>query len=346
MARRIFLGIVLLILLCYPVLSYQLYLEFDAELKITKAVVFEENAFYRDEYYSAGGDSLGIPVQLYSDSKLVASKQLRKPASVIFPIDDATKDYYVVAGDVIFSEPVKQAISFCNSNNVCEPCLSGYCTLIENHAVCTDCMSGGEDAYCDLKKDNVCDPDCHDRDPDCDCTDTLCYTGTVDYVRCSVLGGRACNIYQVCAGRNVYSDDYGTKCCIGNCIDLYESQDEELLKDVRKQLEQEKEEAMEQPADEQEPEEEEKLSFVEGAQEIDNTNVILVFLLIFSVGVLIIGGTYYMHKEHEVHFNNPIVRYVDSMVSKGYTKEQILTYMAQQGHKQQDIKQIFRMLKK
>ena len=48
-------------------------------------------------------------------------------------------------------------------------CGNGVCDIAETHYTCpNDCASGSQDNYCDKVKDNICDPDCNNQDPDCE----------------------------------------------------------------------------------------------------------------------------------------------------------------------------------
>jgi len=54
----------------------------------------------------------------------------------------------------------ERRVSFCNNNNICEPCDTETCTLVETYISCSDCPTGEKDQLCDMVKDDVCDPDC------------------------------------------------------------------------------------------------------------------------------------------------------------------------------------------
>lgn len=60
--------------------------------------------------------------------------------------------------------------SICNLNSICESRRG------ENTFSCpSDCLSGGEDFVCDIKRDGWCDPDCvEETDFDCHCGDGVC----------------------------------------------------------------------------------------------------------------------------------------------------------------------------
>lgn len=64
---------------------------------------------------------------------------------------------------------VEKSVSFCNHNNICEPCEGANCTIIENTLTCGDCSSGAKDYFCNTVEDGVCDPDCDSDlyEPDC-----------------------------------------------------------------------------------------------------------------------------------------------------------------------------------
>ncbi|HII72086.1 TPA: hypothetical protein HA265_05000, partial [Candidatus Woesearchaeota archaeon] len=95
--------------------------------------------------------------------------------------------------------PVFEAVfSMCNKNGVCDSCYGLDCETIENFVTCpSDCPSGSNDSYCDLKRDKVCDPDCPGMDGDCDGCGEFC---TFDDATCDSLGGTLCLGDALCEG--------------------------------------------------------------------------------------------------------------------------------------------------
>jgi hypothetical protein len=69
-------------------------------------------------------------------------------------------------GIVIFNKSTNDFV--CNNDNKCD--------TFENNNLCSnDCPSGGKDGLCDMKVDDICDPDCSSEDDvDCTCGNGVC----------------------------------------------------------------------------------------------------------------------------------------------------------------------------
>lgn len=71
--------------------------------------------------------------------------------------------YDDTSGEMIYHSEINFVSFACDKDN--------FCNLVigENYGNCpNDCLSGGEDAFCDMVEDGECDPDClTELDPDC-----------------------------------------------------------------------------------------------------------------------------------------------------------------------------------
>jgi hypothetical protein len=329
--------------------AIQVLMKLNSSLEVQSIVPFEYNSFYQNKLYSGGGSSTGISINLHdSNGNIIDTRELSRLGEVSFNIDDISSRYSITSG--ILYRSAGNSFSLCNNNGVCEPCNSFGCIVAESYASCSDCVSGSEDGFCDLKEDEKCDIDCNNLDSDCECGE-LCFQEIVEtkLTNCRSLGGRECAFNQICDGNYIYADDTGNKCCKGTCIDKTPENDLRIWRDVRyKKLEEEAEdEIIEEIRDEEE-------LFVKSYsnedlyqdEDVDNSNIFLILALVLSLICIIVGMSYFVHKEHAEHFNNPIVRYVDGLFKQGYTKEQILPYMQQHGYKQDDVQGVFKLLKK
>ena len=134
-------------------------------------------------------------------------------------LDSSISSFEILKDGVVVHS---QRLSFCDNDGTCEPCAErgpdNACRLVESMLICADCPSGGNDGYCDLFQDGICDPDCHNKDMDCEgCTPDECYYHDSDVLPLLCvedLGGEVCQPGIVCTGRSVYADDSGTSCCV------------------------------------------------------------------------------------------------------------------------------------
>ncbi|MBU0757469.1 MAG: hypothetical protein KKF44_05360 [Nanoarchaeota archaeon] len=72
----------------------------------------------------------------------------------------AFKMLMILIFTIIAIEPKIRALDNACGNGICEPYETFY-------SCSRDCKSGGRDNYCDGQNDDVCDPDCHGNDQDC-----------------------------------------------------------------------------------------------------------------------------------------------------------------------------------
>lgn len=224
---------VLVLLLVQPVLSSApekyLVLNFGTDgtkpIGITPRVV-EGTEFYTGVFLrSEAPEERGFSWRLSDADGNILSEQTAYTSlnNVALFSPEAARLEILSEGEVVHS----QRLSFCDSDGECEPCgevgPDGACRLIENPLTCADCPSGGEDDYCDLYNDSVCDPDCKGFDADCpDCLPGKCFYRDLGVERLSCvddLGGETCQPRVGCTGRFAYADDSGSLCCVdGNCI--------------------------------------------------------------------------------------------------------------------------------
>ncbi|PIN86128.1 hypothetical protein COV19_06545 [Candidatus Woesearchaeota archaeon CG10_big_fil_rev_8_21_14_0_10_44_13] len=200
----------------------------DDKMELNDVKVIRDNAFYRQ---ASGYESMfDILDDIPENGRYI--ELLDKDGEVVYdfkffmdfglPYNEEVSKIRVYNG-LTKDSPVliEKDISFCNHNNVCEPCEGIGCSIMESSVTCSDCRTGSKDSYCDLKKDGVCDPDCNNIDMDCPgCTDGKCYyDDSMDEVNmCPGFGGEVCRSMEECAGEITGGNDDGF-CCIGNCVD-------------------------------------------------------------------------------------------------------------------------------
>ncbi|MBI5398733.1 hypothetical protein HZB03_04685 [Candidatus Woesearchaeota archaeon] len=166
----------------------------------------------------SAGDVVGEARFVDSAGKSIWSVVLRE-GEVAVPFDDRMLAVqFFQNGGLVQDVP----LSFCDFDGMCEPCTQQSCSLSENTVTCSDCPSGVFDAYCDLRSDGICDPDCEDQlDKDC----PTCAPNCVDQISgkiklyCADRGGRLCYFDEGCFGTSVKTLDSQGTCCIGECGD-------------------------------------------------------------------------------------------------------------------------------
>lgn len=135
----------------------------------------------------------------------------------------------------------EKEINFCNHNNICEPCYYQVCNVIETSLTCPDCLSGEKDNYCDLKQDNKCDPDCNNKDKDCqDCLYETCYYDSLDYYCMYEYSGVRCNSTQICFLGNKITEiklEDNSVCCVDSyCTDKLPVPLKEIKAEVKTEI--------------------------------------------------------------------------------------------------------------
>ncbi|MFP4111382.1 MAG: hypothetical protein ACLFUO_00115 [Candidatus Woesearchaeota archaeon] len=321
--------------------ALDIFIEFDSDMNVEKYYAFSWNEFYSREFYKGDSLNTGIPVLLYDDSKeLISSEKIDDSGRVVFHVDESSSDIYYFRTGYGFSGDYR-LINLCDNDGICEPCSDSGCSLSESFASCDDCDSGESDNYCDLEDDGICDPDCEEKDIDCGCDeDCISLLEEDDLISCNSLGGKPCTIYQECDGENIYSDDFGTKCCIGRCVSEENDNDAILLEEAEERDNPENKEDAEKIAYKR------SYHYEEVDYGPDYSDFALIFLFILSVALLFVSGSYMFSKQSRKIFDDPVIRYVDGLFRQGYTKDQISGYMMQLGYTRENIQKIFRLLKK
>jgi hypothetical protein len=254
---------------------------------------FTYNAYYKDVLYVGGEPYSGTSPFILQKNGASVSPQQQGTKFAIYEGITYTSSYTIVYQDQ------KYSLSFCNNNNLCEPCFDEYCELMENALTCADCMSGSSDMYCDLAQDGVCDSDCEYYDFDCDdCIDNTCVTEEEERTACVDIGGRFCN--KQCDGFFTYSDDAGMQCCIGSCVEISDT-------------------TTSMPSRSSQQQEQESFDWAIFLM----IGAIIVVLLV-SVVFIVIFESKAIHKEHEVR------SYVQKLRTMGYSQQQIKDALVKQ----------------
>ncbi len=295
-----------------------LYIEIN-DGEVEEVIPFTYNLYYQQKFYfGAEGDSPG------SDGRLDGNK--------ITIETESTFEYHIIGG-IDFSEDYEitidgttERVSFCNNDGECQPCFEGLCNNIENHLTCPeDCPSGGEDNYCDLKRDGVCDPDCKEYDFDCDeCMDNICiYDGMeVQSLICSDMDGSVCAHDEDCHGFFTYSDDAGMRCCIGECGIPEQADGDQQI---------EERESPQHPS-----------AFVESEDEDDLTIYVIamVVFMVAAISIAVFAQAKSMKVEQQMR------QYVSDMTASGYGIDQIESALLQQGYDKDSVDKVCKHYRK
>ncbi|MFQ5474416.1 MAG: hypothetical protein ACE5DM_01140 [Candidatus Nanoarchaeia archaeon] len=186
---------------------------------------------YNNEYYGPGYVNILHDTPVYSEDVIVALdeeghivmsdlvSQLDK--QLIGLVDPASISRIEIRRDGV--PYLQRTLTFCNNNNVCEPCEGPACDVIESSLTCSDCKSGSADGYCDLVIDKRCDPDCGGVEADCDGCDPYCYFEGMDTpVFCEEQGGIICAEGKECLGNRIdvksWDAEGGERCCVGEGV--------------------------------------------------------------------------------------------------------------------------------
>lgn len=217
--------LILLLIITSLAVNASKYINLDFNLSkqgllLEKIQILEKNLYYSGLFFMGSPpEPTDYYVQFYDSDNVLLKREMIAPLdSVIFEFNPATFKI-VIMNDT--TPIISKSVNFCNNNGICEPCRSGNCELIENVLTCSDCESGGQDYYCDLYRDNICDPDCRGEEVDCEECRFCYFRGQNSlYTECKKdYGGEACTSRQRCTGRLISATDTGFYCCInGNCV--------------------------------------------------------------------------------------------------------------------------------
>ncbi|MBI4150099.1 hypothetical protein HY488_01715 [Candidatus Woesearchaeota archaeon] len=149
---------------------------------IPGAVIAAQNPFYTEEILDNLHDT---PIYSDTDSivlrdqnrNIIAKTPIAYMNTVYISIPDPSGSSRVRSIEIQRQNRVylRKEISFCNKNNICEPCFGDACTIAESSITCSDCPSGSVDNYCDAKRDAICDLDCNNKEVDCSSCEPNCF---------------------------------------------------------------------------------------------------------------------------------------------------------------------------
>lgn len=182
---------------------------------------FPDNRLYED--HSEDSETHELVIESSSGDEL-QRLFLEGPSTMTSFRKDIFKVKVVSQSSTLF----EKQISFCDSDNICEPCTGSDCSLIENVLTCGDCSSGSADNFCDTESDSICDPDCDGdfSDPDCgdDCGEEYCDDDDTSSVpECARYGGTICEYDEDCIhGLMIFSGDSMYCCLDGFCANTGE----------------------------------------------------------------------------------------------------------------------------
>ncbi|MBS3137932.1 hypothetical protein J4232_05850 [Candidatus Woesearchaeota archaeon] len=313
----------------------QLLISIDNDNHLEDFQVIANNDYYGEKYYPLlaeeyGEEILVEPKKFHYRARLnnVEFSQLNNrfalslnPKTTTIKIFD---DNLVVSNNdnnknAIF---IKQ-ISFCNNNNICEPCEGVDCNLMESSLTCSDCKTGEKDLVCDLIYDGICDPDCEDKDKDCSScneNENNCYEYNEETQCSEEYNGKTCFFGKSCAeGDGVTIGD--TLCCPNSyCITSFFSMNEK--KEIEKT--------------EEKQNEEKEIQFTDQTAINKKQSFIVYFVLI---GVLIAAvlslSIYFIRKLYK---SKMLVIEIQRLKNiNRYSYAEIKVYLEKQGYKKGDI---------
>ncbi len=228
--------VIFVLLITFAYSETYLYLDINVNdtAQLKSAYTFEDT-FWNINKSLIGYDSEGFYIlNIYNKAgELIDYQYIPKPLLPLsipfnndyykFEIIQPEKQTNLLNGEIPTKHPDDKVlfditINFCNKNNICEPCDSINCQSAESILTCSDCRSGSRDNYCDLYQDNICDPDCPDKDIDCkDCVECIS-RNYVPKITCERYGGNKCKDNEQCIGDFVVTSDT-EYCCTGKCVE-------------------------------------------------------------------------------------------------------------------------------
>jgi len=253
-------------------------------------MVLDYNEFHDGEYI-VGDIDLETYISLYDKQDKLLLSQLQGIGETILPFYKDTAKIVIYQSEELKNEIISLEINFCDNDNVCEPCNSVNCNNAENYLTCNDCSSGSQDGFCDLKKDNVCDPDCDGIESDCEDCEPFCL---FEDMTCSAMKGTSCDENEFCNEgyfvEGLFEDgELIFNCCIeGTCSS------EEQLTEIKETQEKEPEPLKTEPSEPVGPEEEFDSEFYtdfepvfEDESQIKWWEILLIILLLLIVFFII-----------------------------------------------------------
>jgi hypothetical protein len=183
-------------------------------LEIIEIKLITDNSYYSN-YYLDIENELPYTFKLLKDNEILTEESAQASAFTLL-------DYYPADKLILESENsrLERTLNFCNNNGVCDYCDNADCEMQENELTCDDCAVSSEDGYCNVRDDNICDPDCvHGYEYGEEAVVEGCYEDR--FAECNV-----CDEEQICIGST--STQAGEICCLGECesaIDYYEDLD-------------------------------------------------------------------------------------------------------------------------
>lgn len=186
----------------------------DETFNIISITPITNNNFYLS-YYNNYKEETDYILRFKNDNDVLEFN----PDNKIFTIlnYDTISDFdslEIIKNNEVVSE---HKLDFCNNNGVCEPCLIPDCETQENELVCEDCKESSEDNFCNIKQDNICDPDCKTYEYEEESVYEECYEDQLVLLTCDDYFGKTCNQEQVCNGTQLLLESSGEMCCLGEC---------------------------------------------------------------------------------------------------------------------------------
>ncbi len=202
--------------------------EIDNEFIIINLNVITNNDYYINYYLDLyKEDDQGYEIKLLDASNnIIQITKVKYSTHTLIEYNDITKNTNKIIISKNKEDVFEKQVSFCNLNNVCEPCVGADCINYENELTCSDCIISNEDGFCNILNDNICDPDCvsgYGYDNENVYED--CYEDKFNKKTCQDYGWNICEENEICSEK-VYLDESDTECCVGTCDEIIEHIDE------------------------------------------------------------------------------------------------------------------------
>jgi hypothetical protein len=195
----------------------------DNGIKIDAITVIINNNYYRGFFEDGFVKEGGHFFRFFSDDGFLSESEADSSFQSLIEYAPGITRIEVWSDELLYSRD----ITFCNYNGICEPCFSDDCSTAENTLVCSDCSPSERDNFCNLLKDDICDPDCtlqYYGGPD---SSDVCVEEDFYYSTCFEIGGSFCEPDEICRGFETYLQSAEDVCCVGMCesrniIDYYD----------------------------------------------------------------------------------------------------------------------------